>query len=1378
MPNAFEALEEIRKSKQAAAPQAVGPRPNPLDALAEIRSARVQTRLLDSLGLTSEEVKRRAAAGEPIVQSGLRPPTEAQESFSAGVKTLGGMVEGTLQAAALPFDIPITASKFLRGDRSEKFPIAGAITGGTDRAIRAINSAVGIDDGVALSGAGDVARFGANVLAPGPEVAAAMRPARGRTAAAPTARIAQEAPKLKQSEVIPAVETQHRGLSDSAASAADTPRSPLDALDEIREQKRLGEAAVADVIPDFGASTTTTGKPLWEMSPDDLHAEYETARAADADVLTTLFGEDGAKRYNYLERRANGTMDRAAADAAYEELQAMENALSESQRNRLFGIGDTGATPDEVREFLRGIEGLDDSSPAALGDSLRWALTKLEDGKEIAEMGQAGRVAAAQLRRAHEIALSNGWNPQDVMNAAIRGAAGRFDPADAPFMLRRFMKSDEAEIPSNRRISAYEIGEDRPADVPTTQHGGSPITSSEIPSEAFVPERGPETPPPVAGGVADQPTIEELMRLAFEDEVTGLANLRGWKRLPERAVKAYVDLDNLKPINDTFGHEAGDSLIRIAAKRLKEAADEIGADVARRSGDEFYAQFDSSAELEAALARANENLRQTGVVYVAPDGQRYTIPQEYIKGFSHGLADSVETAEVVARQSKLDRAAAGIRTERRVNGEVDRRVSDAAGSNDGRAFRGAADSGQTVPPQLAFRDQPPPSGGGRVPPNDGDSPPPPFPPGGGDDPFGKYAEPSAVNLDRLNIDDDAKRLVVKTAEEMRPELERAKGRSLSNAEVIEAALTSDILQRGTSRQATEKAAAALLKTRQHLAALAETGDVTREFIETLATVSSHATASGRALQALKIGADPVLSTIQGRVIQNLLDAGHEIDVIVKAAEGVDFTDARQVTEFFRKFVKPRLWDVIDEYRYINLLSSPKTHITNALSNALQSVIVRPAVRFGSGVIDAIESAVTGKEREYFVKQVPAYYRGLLNSLDVAAGRALESLRGSRALTLPDVDELPTGAKLLRPFQFIPRALEAGDVFFRTLVEAGEVEALTAAQRWIGKPANKVSIAQRAADTAAESVFRKPLDPMNKTGQGHLLANIDKATTAVQYLRKVKVVKWFVPFVETPMNILKQGIELSPLGLATLPGNTRKTEQLAKAMIGSTVFMGAGILALQGRSTWAVPRGKKERAAFYAAGLQPYALKVGDTWVNYSRLGPLAYPIAMAAAMKHYSFDDPKAPEAFNGLVAASVMRGVAEFFSDQSYVQGIGDLIAAVRGDDEAWARAASTIPRQFVPLDSLQRWVANVVDPIYRKSERGFSWSAVLDNIKKDIPVVSKSLPAYEDLQGNPARRQMPLTNALSPFTVSHETDEIDTYRAMQEAAKTRARRKAEREN
>jgi len=608
-------------------------------------------------------------------------------------------------------------------------------------------------------------------------------------------------------------------------------------------------------------------------------------------------------------------------------------------------------------------------------------------------------------------------------------------------------------------------------------------------------------------------------------------------------------------------------------------------------------------------------------------------------------------------------------------------------------------------------------------------------------------------LNKLNISADAKRGLQETIAQIKPELQKIKGGVLKNKDVVEAAKSSSILTRMTTKEATKQSEAVLLRTRQHLAELAKTKTITPEFLDSLKVVSAEATKRGRELQALGIKADPALGSIKTKLVKELLKIGKSSDDILKASKGVDFTNAKQVADFYRKFVKPGLPELLDEYRYINLLSSPRTHIVNAFSNMLQVGFLRPTTRLASGLIDNVGSKLTGKEQQYYLRQVPAYYKGAINSFGDATSGFLKAFRGESIIYRPDIRQIPTGNKFLRPFQVVPRMLEGSDVFFRTLATGGELEAL------MSKGVPKALAMDKAAKTAEELVFRKALDPSNKAGQGLLLSGIDKLTTAIYKLRNVPSVKWFIPFVQTPMNILKQGIEYSPLGAATLPGNINKIEQLGKAMVGSSVFGGAAWLAMNDRTTWGAPTNKKEKDAFYAAGMQPYSVKIGDKWVSYSKLGPLAYPMAMAAALKYHTQENPKAVTDTKLEKITKVIRGVAEFFADQSYVSGLGDFVDMAKGDTVALTRAASNIPSQLIPLVSLQRWVANIIDPIYRKTDTKLSAKGIINNLRKGIPFASKGVEPHTTPTGEESKRQFPLIQSFSPLGVTKEDPEFSEH-------------------
>jgi diguanylate cyclase (GGDEF)-like protein len=83
------------------------------------------------------------------------------------------------------------------------------------------------------------------------------------------------------------------------------------------------------------------------------------------------------------------------------------------------------------------------------------------------------------------------------------------------------------------------------------------------------------------------------------------ATFRRTRRLGERIAVLYCDVDDLKGINDTWGHEWGDLVLRTVADRI--AGTLRGSDVAARvGGDEFIVLADGLSGDEAAIAVATK----------------------------------------------------------------------------------------------------------------------------------------------------------------------------------------------------------------------------------------------------------------------------------------------------------------------------------------------------------------------------------------------------------------------------------------------------------------------------------------------------------------------------------------------------------------------------------------------------------------------------------------------------------------------------------------------------------------------------------------------------------------------------------------------------
>ncbi len=105
--------------------------------------------------------------------------------------------------------------------------------------------------------------------------------------------------------------------------------------------------------------------------------------------------------------------------------------------------------------------------------------------------------------------------------------------------------------------------------------------------------------------------IESSFKMAFNDELTGLPARRAMNELllkiGRRYTIAMVDVDHFKKVNDRFGHDVGDQVLRMVATCLRRIGG--GGRAFRYGGEEFVVVFPSK-DLERALPHLEE-LRET-----------------------------------------------------------------------------------------------------------------------------------------------------------------------------------------------------------------------------------------------------------------------------------------------------------------------------------------------------------------------------------------------------------------------------------------------------------------------------------------------------------------------------------------------------------------------------------------------------------------------------------------------------------------------------------------------------------------------------------------------------------------------------------------------
>ncbi|MCI5125447.1 MAG: GGDEF domain-containing protein [Candidatus Electrothrix sp. AR5] len=150
--------------------------------------------------------------------------------------------------------------------------------------------------------------------------------------------------------------------------------------------------------------------------------------------------------------------------------------------------------------------------------------------------------------------------------------------------------------------------------------------------------------------------MEKMKKMAVTDEMTGVFNRRHAFHILKREINVsqrnkkkfivcYVDIDKLKVVNDTYGHDAGDELIKIVVNAFTKnirSSDYLF----RMGGDEFMLVFPDAnlADMEILVSRLQDILNKK---------EFHSIPIDFSYGFAEFDPEDDMTYEELIKEADI-----------------------------------------------------------------------------------------------------------------------------------------------------------------------------------------------------------------------------------------------------------------------------------------------------------------------------------------------------------------------------------------------------------------------------------------------------------------------------------------------------------------------------------------------------------------------------------------------------------------------------------------------------------------------------------------------------------------------------------------------------
>ncbi len=472
-----------------------------------------------------------------------------------------------------------------------------------------------------------------------------------------------------------------------------------------------------------------------------------------------------------------------------------------------------------------------------------------------------------------------------------------------------------------------------------------------------------------------------------------------------------------------------------------------------------------------------------------------------------------------------------------------------------------------------------------------------------------------------------------------------------------------------------------------------------------------------------------------------------------------------VVGLFEQSSKSRLGDYITELLY-NSFISPKSNVVNFGGNAI-ATLLSPVERGLAATAERGLAKAGRRAPQRFFGEVAQDVVGAWTGIPDGVRSWLEVMKSGQitdsALKGEVVRPRAFKGKLGRVINVNTDLMYAFDELFKSINRSAALRAQSYRQAMT--EGFKGEAFRERLNVLINDPPEELINAANKVSEYRLFrAQSNLADTLMkardfEVVGGVKPIQFAFPFIKTPVNLSKFGIERSPVAILNpklyrnvAAKNPEAADQLARWAMGSLVALAVTIYAKDGLITGAAPKGVAEGDEFYRLGKQPYSLKLGNKWVSYQRLEPFNQMFLQASvivgALKEKDISK----------FAGDLTFGIAQNITNQNFLTGLSDSLNAITEPERYAKDYFQRMASSLMPFSSTSRLVAQTIDTTIRQPQ------GLKETVEANIPGVSRNVPAKLNIFGEPQKRETP---AISPYAWS--TEKTDHVTKVLEAAGVR---------